>query len=256
LHGKEYIYKEPKLTRLSEITNRLRNFYESKYGDRVKIITKSGEVNVEELDLKSNCYIQITGVDPYFENWELRQRHSYYEQCNNISHFIFSTPFTKSGKNQTEDVSEQYKRKTIVSIGSSYFPYMTTRIEVTSKNSFDLSPLENGIETIEQRTMALLSEINNPIPDTKLLQPVLSGAVSSVINVGPLAICKVFLEDKKGIYSEEDKNKLRYALTDFLEACKLGLDKNEELILQDERELHQQLVESYQTTKSLMEKKN
>jgi len=254
LNGKEYVYKEPKLTKLGEITIRLRTYYESKFGERVKIITKSGDVEINELDVKNFCYIQVTSVDPYFESWELRQRQSHYEQCNNISQFIFSTPFTKSGKGQTDDVNEQYKRKTIISVGTSFFPYMTTRLEVKTKSSFDLNPLENGIELIEQRTAAILTEINSPNPDPKLITPVLTGAVSAVINQGPLAICKAFLDDKKGDYPEEDRNKLRYAFIEFIEACKQALDLNETLISPEELELHHQLQESYLTTKSILEK--
>lgn len=43
--GKEYIYKEPKLTGLSEISQRLTTLYEEKFGpDNVKIIQDSNKV--------------------------------------------------------------------------------------------------------------------------------------------------------------------------------------------------------------------
>lgn len=43
--GKEYIYKEPKLTGLSEISQRLMKLYADKFGiDNVKIIQDSNKV--------------------------------------------------------------------------------------------------------------------------------------------------------------------------------------------------------------------
>lgn len=43
--GKEYIYKEPKLTGLSEISQRLLKLYADKFGaDNVKIIQDSNKV--------------------------------------------------------------------------------------------------------------------------------------------------------------------------------------------------------------------
>lgn len=45
--GKEYIYKEPKLTPLSEISQRLLKLYSDKFGsENVKMIQDSGKVSV------------------------------------------------------------------------------------------------------------------------------------------------------------------------------------------------------------------
>lgn len=45
--GKEYIYKEPKVTSLSEISERLRGLYSEKHGkDTVKLIQDSKNVSI------------------------------------------------------------------------------------------------------------------------------------------------------------------------------------------------------------------
>lgn len=47
--GKEYIYKEPKLTGLSEISQRLMTLYGDKFGqENVRIIQDSNKVLLEE----------------------------------------------------------------------------------------------------------------------------------------------------------------------------------------------------------------
>ncbi|XP_071580123.1 dedicator of cytokinesis protein 11-like isoform X2 [Temnothorax nylanderi] len=59
-NGQEYIYKEPKVTSLSEISERLLHLYSEKFGsENVKIIMDSVPVDVSELDPKI-AYIQVT----------------------------------------------------------------------------------------------------------------------------------------------------------------------------------------------------
>lgn len=58
--GKEYIYKEPKFTPLSEISQRLLKLYSDKFGqENVKIIQDSGRVRLYR-------YITLMSIDPSF----------------------------------------------------------------------------------------------------------------------------------------------------------------------------------------------
>lgn len=58
--GKEYIYKEPKLTGLSEISQRLLKLYADKFGaDNVKIIQDSNKVEENQHLHKSEALILI-----------------------------------------------------------------------------------------------------------------------------------------------------------------------------------------------------
>lgn len=60
-HAKDYVYKEPKITSLSEISERLGRQYRNKFGaEAVKLIMDSSPVAVEELDPKM-AYIQVSG---------------------------------------------------------------------------------------------------------------------------------------------------------------------------------------------------
>lgn len=116
----EFIYKEPPFTKLPEIFNRLQLFYEGRFGSEITVIIKdSNPVDVSTLD-QDKIYIQITFVEPYFEAFEMRQRETHFERNFNINRFIFSTPFTQSGRAHGE-LHEQYKRKTILTTAS-HFP--------------------------------------------------------------------------------------------------------------------------------------
>ncbi|CAG04980.1 unnamed protein product [Tetraodon nigroviridis] len=111
--GKEYIYKEPKFTPLSEISQRLLKLYSDKFGqENVKIIQDSGRVNPKDLDSKY-AYIQVTHVTPYLDDKELENRKTDFEKSHNIRRFVFETPFTVSGKKQG-GVEEQCKRRTVL----------------------------------------------------------------------------------------------------------------------------------------------
>jgi len=52
-------------------------------------------------------------VEPYFSAKELEERKTKFERENNISRFVFKTPFTQEGKSHG-DVTKQCMRKTIL----------------------------------------------------------------------------------------------------------------------------------------------
>lgn len=70
------------------------------------------QVNTGTLNL-DHASIQITHVEPYFTSKELEERKSKFERENNISRFMFETPFTQDGKTHG-DVTKQCMRKTIL----------------------------------------------------------------------------------------------------------------------------------------------
>lgn len=111
--GVEYVYKEPKVTSLSEISERLYRQYCEKFGtDVVKMIQDSIPVQQNELDTKF-AYIQVTHVTPYIEKTCLEDKQTEFEQNHDICTFMFETPFTKDGKVRGNP-EEQWKRRTIL----------------------------------------------------------------------------------------------------------------------------------------------
>ena len=84
MDGAEYIYKEPKITKLVEVKDRLIKLYKEKLSAEPKIIVHSNDVVREELD-PALAYIQITSVDAYFDPTELESRKTSYAQKINIS---------------------------------------------------------------------------------------------------------------------------------------------------------------------------
>ena len=69
-----------------------------------------------------HAYIQITHVEPYFTAKELEERKTKFERENQISRFVFETPFTADGK-QRGDVTKQCMRKTILTSKGCMYSY-------------------------------------------------------------------------------------------------------------------------------------
>lgn len=84
LDGEEYIYKEKVLAKLPEIAQHFEQFYNDKYGkENVIIIKDSKIVDLSKLN-PDKAYIQITYVEPFFDDYELRDRVTAFERNFNI----------------------------------------------------------------------------------------------------------------------------------------------------------------------------
>uniref|UniRef100_A0A4W6D5C7 Dedicator of cytokinesis 11 n=1 Tax=Lates calcarifer TaxID=8187 RepID=A0A4W6D5C7_LATCA len=242
--GKEYIYKEPKLTGLSEISQRLLTLYGEKFGqENVKIIQDSNKVNPKDLDHKF-AYVQVTFVKPYFEEKEAPEKKTDFEKCHNINRFVFETPYTLSGKKHG-GVEEQCKRRIVLTTANS-FPYVKKRVEVVGEKQVELKPVDVAIDEMKARTAELTKLCSSQEVDMIQLQLKLQGCVSVQVNAGPMAYARAFLDDSKTNQSGNKKVKdLKDIFRRFVEACSMALDINERLIKEDQFEYHEGLKANF-----------
>ncbi|XP_046904602.1 dedicator of cytokinesis protein 8 isoform X2 [Hypomesus transpacificus] len=243
LDEREFVYKEPAITHLPEISHRLENFYSQCFGDALEMIKDSTPVDKNKL--KSNkAYIQITYVEPFFDDYEMKDRLTNFEKNFNLRRFMYTTPFTKSGRPRGE-LSEQYKRKTILTTMHA-FPYVKTRINVIQKEEFDLTPIEVAIEDMQKKTRELAVATHREQPDAKMLQMLLQGAVGATVNQGPLEVAQVFLNEIPAdpkLFRHH--NKLRLCFKEFIMRCGEAVEKNKHLITSDQKEYQQELKKNY-----------
>ncbi|XP_047212753.1 dedicator of cytokinesis protein 7-like isoform X2 [Girardinichthys multiradiatus] len=251
LDEQEFVYKEPSITKLAEISHRLEEFYSERFGDDVvEIIKDSNPVGKSKLD-PNKAYLQITYAEPYFDTYELKERITYFDKNYNLRTFMFCTPFTLDGRAHG-DLHEQYKRKTILTT-SHAFPYIKTRVNVIHKEEIILVPMEVAIEDMQKKTQELAFATNQDPADSKMLQMVLQGCVGTTVNQGPLEVAQVFLSD----IPEDPKlfrhhNKLRLCFKDFTKRCEDALRKNKALIGPDQREYHRELERNYNKLKEAL----
>ncbi|XP_048174526.1 dedicator of cytokinesis protein 11 isoform X1 [Corvus hawaiiensis] len=243
--GKEYIYKEPKLTGLSEISFRLLKLYGEKFGsETVKIIQDSNKVSIKDLDPKY-AHIQVTYVKPYFEDKEMSERKTEFERNHNINRFVFETPFTLSGKKHGS-VEEQCKKRTILTTLNS-FPYVKKRIPVNYEHQVNLKPIDVATDEIKDKT-AELQKLCSSAGDVDMiqLQLKLQGCVSVQVNAGPLAYARAFLSDSQSSkYPAKKVNELKEMFRKFIQACGIALELNERLIKEDQVEYHEGLKSNF-----------
>ncbi|KAM5288653.1 dedicator of cytokinesis protein 9 isoform 8-T8 [Ctenodactylus gundi] len=242
--GKEYIYKEPKLTPLSEISQRLLKLYSDKFGsENVKMIQDSGKVNPKDLDSKY-AYIQVTHVTPFFDEKELQERKTEFERSHNIRRFMFEMPFTQTGKRQG-GVEEQCKRRTILT-AIHCFPYVKKRIPVMYQHHTDLNPIEVAIDEMSKKVAELRQLCSSAEVDMIKLQLKLQGSVSVQVNAGPLAYARAFLDDTNTKRYPDNKVKLlKEVFRQFVEACGQALAVNERLIKEDQLEYQEEMKANY-----------
>ncbi|XP_068613178.1 dedicator of cytokinesis protein 7-like [Brachionichthys hirsutus] len=251
LDEQEFVYKEPSITKLAEISHRLEEFYSLKFGDgAIEIIKDSNPVDKNKLD-PNKAYLQITYAEPFFDTYELKERVTYFDKNYNLRTFMYCTPFTLDGRAHG-DLIEQYKRKTILTT-SHAFPYIKTRINVIHKEEIILVPIEVAIEDMQKKTQELAFATSQDPADSKMLQMVLQGCVGTTVNQGPLEVAQVFLSD----IPDDPKlfrhhNKLRLCFKDFTKRCEDALRKNKALIGPDQKEYHRELERNYNKLKEAL----
>ncbi|XP_050362245.1 dedicator of cytokinesis protein 9 [Nymphalis io] len=244
--GVEFIYKEPKLTSLSEISEKLQNFYEQKFGaDCVKIIMDSAPVNRDELDSKL-AYIQVTWVRASPEG--MSATHSggegSFDRVHNVRRFVFETPFTRDGAARGP-VHHQRLRLTHLT-ADSWFPYVKRRVPVIETQVEEKSPIEVAVSEMESQVGELAEIVNAKAPDIKKLQLRLQGSICVQVNAGPLAYANAFLDPTLApMYPDDMVDKLKAIFKEFLTVCHAALQLNAKLISSDQVTYQEALESNY-----------
>jgi len=167
-------------------------------------------------------------------------RRTEYERNFNCTKFYYEVPFTKEGGIQTDDITEQWKRKTLLET-SQAFPHIFNRLTVNSKEIIELTPIQNAIESISSKLKKLQNELSLTL-DSKSLQLLLHGILLAQVNVGPIAVAKTFLTEEDRF----DKKEIEILKTTFIEFVKViakavhknkGLIENNQLTVQNQLEI-------------------
>lgn len=204
LHGQEFIYKLPKITRIMEVTSRMKSLYSTQLGVPVRVLPDSNPVDMSKLDMEE-CVMQITFVNPYFpvdtgaaptdfeRSIDLRfaSRAHWIEQNTGLQAFKFSTPFTTGGKT-FGSTAEQHKRNTVLYVRAE-FPYILTAQSVVKRTETILSPILSATEDVNLRTNSLLELLSSETLNAKVLTGLLAGSVATQVHGGSKEICQAFL---------------------------------------------------------------
>lgn len=253
LDGNEFIYKMPKITRLSEITTKLKTLYAKQLGCKVTVLPDSGPVDRAKLD-PEEATLQITFVSPHFSADDGKKRSMFIDKNTNLLSFTFSTPFTKTGA-AFGSVTEQYKRNTVVSVRNP-FPHVTTAQQIVKREESILDPIQSACEDVDERTRRMSSLLDSGQVDPKALSALLAGSVATQVHGGAKEVCLAFLqqaadpeegetkeEQAASPFSQEEQDKLRKSMRDFVQACRRGLAVNEKLVQSESERAFQTVLD-------------
>ena len=111
----EFIYKEPKVTSLAELSDRLTLQFSTKFGPgAVRIVADSALPERQQQEEQGGGWVLVTHVTPYWEPADRALRPTLFERAHhNVRHFMFDSPFTRDGPAQGGP-AHQWKRRTIL----------------------------------------------------------------------------------------------------------------------------------------------
>ncbi|KAJ4456299.1 putative dedicator of cytokinesis protein 7 [Paratrimastix pyriformis] len=249
-NGLEFIYKMSSFAKLGQIMEMFQEYFVKRGRPTPDFITESKKVDLTTLN-PEKTYIQLTNVEPYLDEDELKQRPTAFAQKTILRRFVFNTPYTK-GPKAMGPMHEQWRRKTILEI--------------------ELNPLLNSLEDIRVRTRSLRESRQalqaaaaaaaavTSVPAAagasgrtaqaaasaalagseeamkaaevvsgalKTMQRQLNGSVVPQVNQGPMAIFRCFLVQHKEEFTPEDLAQLRTEFAEFLKECRSCLELNE-----------------------------
>jgi dedicator of cytokinesis protein 9/10/11 len=110
--GVEYIYKEPKVTSLAELSDRLTQQMACKFGAGAVRICSDTERPEAEAGGAVGGWVLVTHVTPCWPPEELPAKLTLFERTHhNVRHFMYDTPFTRAGPAHGH-TADQWKRRT------------------------------------------------------------------------------------------------------------------------------------------------
>ncbi|XP_013378716.1 LOW QUALITY PROTEIN: dedicator of cytokinesis protein 1-like [Lingula anatina] len=198
LQNKVFIYRGKEYERLSDFTTRLQNQFPN--AQLMKTLTPPGEDILES----DSQYLQINAVTPILEPKRRFQGKSVSEQILRYYKVNEVQKFTYSRRMAAEDGTNEFTSMWLerTNLVTSYpLPGILRWFPVASTYVFEVSPLENAIETVETANAKIedLTEQHMSSNDPKLridpLSMVINGVVDPAVN-GGITRYKIF-------YSEE-----------------------------------------------------
>lgn len=244
-NGKQYVYKFPKLFRLFQVVNLVKDLVSSK-GVEAELIDDPSTIKQAELEAK--VFVQITNLKPYTDD---PTRKTFFERNTNINKFYCEVPFNPDKKKKSHGIKDNYTKRTIFTTAN-YFPYITSRIPIINEEEIILTPIEAAIQVIKTRNLQLEDAMSGE-PDVQTLQLCLQGAVRASVNGGPKEIVDTFL-GKKEKYDPKFVEILNEECHRFLKLCWQSLQLELRNIQPHQRQFHIEIEKGFYETKEFFEK--
>uniref|UniRef100_A0A915EZR7 Dedicator of cytokinesis protein 9 n=1 Tax=Echinococcus canadensis TaxID=519352 RepID=A0A915EZR7_9CEST len=168
LAGKSYIYRTEAWQNINVFLQNQVRIHEERLG--VGHVEKLTENYIDPSRLSpGKAYIQVTFVEPYMPT-DITTHRTSFDLHHDVRDFFFETPFImqpgmstdacllSSGPKRTDDLTAQWKRRTILTT-EAVFPHLRSRLGIVSSRDIDLSPLDAAIDAIQVKVRELTAHI-------------------------------------------------------------------------------------------------
>uniref|UniRef100_A0A3Q1EV04 Dedicator of cytokinesis 3 n=1 Tax=Acanthochromis polyacanthus TaxID=80966 RepID=A0A3Q1EV04_9TELE len=238
---------------------RLEDFQQRMLGEFPQAIAMQHPNQPDDTILQSDAqYLQIYAVTPVSDISDVPQlervpeRIKSFYRINNVSRFHYDRPFHKGPKDRENEFRSLWIERTTL-ILSRPLPGISRWAEVERREVMEVSPLENAIYVVENKTQELRTLISqyqhrqhhgniNP------LSMCLNGVIDAAVNGGIARYQEAFF-DKEYISSHAEDTERITHLKDLMQEqvhiLGVGLAVHEKLVHPEMRPLHKKLVDQF-----------
>ncbi|XP_022903729.1 dedicator of cytokinesis protein 1 isoform X3 [Onthophagus taurus] len=221
IRNKVFIYRGKDYERISEFSARILNIFPN--ATSFNKLTPPGD----DIKESNGQYIQINKVDPVMDDKNHRfsgkpvaEQIVAYHKFNHIQKFSFSRPVSKKPQNQenNNEFANLWLERTILYTSYS-LPGILLWFPVVSSNTYEISPLQNAIETMEKSNKDLRNLIlqynRDPNVSVKGLSLKINGIVDPAVMGGIMNYEEAFFNDDY-IQNNPDDHTLIQKLKDLI----------------------------------------
>jgi dedicator of cytokinesis protein 3 len=248
LSGFQFIYRGFELERISDFISRIKskypqaqllNFTEPPPLD----IINSENQYLQIFLVKSSSMDELEGKERKFSK-KMPVSMQKYQRENNVNVFLYSRPFKKTkSSNEFRDlwICNYYY------ITEDSFPTIHRRSKILKQNEIILSPIDNAVNTIQEKNKELLEIIGKHESMKDNVSPftmVLKGVIDAAVNGGVKMYKDAFFNQDYFQQNPDKKDameKLKESFDDQLEILEKGLGIHSKICPDDMRELQEQL---------------
>ncbi|KAJ6238153.1 dedicator of cytokinesis [Anaeramoeba flamelloides] len=261
LKDQNFIYKGKELEQLSEFMDKLKiKFPKATYDSK--------DPNEEQRDGEGQ-YIQVCTVLPsskaVIEGGKIKYDRSIPEKIlkhkmeGKVNVFVYSQPFKKSTIKSSNEFADLWIRN-IYMITEDYFPTTCRRLKVKESKTIEISPIQNGVNSIENKNEDLISIITKyqteTIQNTNPFSMALNGVIDAAVNGGVQMYVDAFFQQKYLVDNPENEHlvaKMKQLLTNQLYILNVGLRLHNRLCPDNFRPFHDKMKIQLETMNKKLE---
>ncbi|CAM1325956.1 DOCK2 (predicted), partial [Pycnogonum litorale] len=263
LKNKVFIHRGKEYERLSDFSSHLQNIF-----PYAQLMTKLAPPS-EEITQSSQQYLQINKVDPIMEDKRnfagkvLNPQILRYYQVNEVQKFTYSRPVRRGDRNSDNEFATMWIERT--NLVTSYpLPGILRWFPVTSSHVFEISPLENAIETMTNTNVKIrnavlqhTNDINVPInPLSMLLNGIVDAAVmGGISNYEKAFFTADYLENNPSRKELDNINKLKDLIAKQIPLLEAGIKVHKQKAPESLKPFHEHMEQSFNKLSASVEEK-